>query len=159
MRSNHTAAAAAAAKSLQSCPTLWDPIDGSPSGSAVAGIFQAGTLEWVPIFFSMHESEKSKWSRSVMSDSSWPCGLQPTRLLRPWNFPGKSTGVGCHCLLRQLFQVKMEACLNGRNRSWVPSPRKYKMIMQEKIRNAVLITQILFRLFSPLPSYSFSLER
>ena len=48
----------------------------------------------------MHESEKWKWSRSVMSDSSWPHGLQPTRLFRPWDFPGKSTGVGCHCLLR-----------------------------------------------------------
>ena len=48
----------------------------------------------------MHESEKSKWSRSVVSNSSWPHGLQPTRLLCPWDFPGKSTGVGCHCLLR-----------------------------------------------------------
>ena len=48
----------------------------------------------------MHESEKWKWSHSVMSDSSRPHGLQPTRLLRPWDFPGKSTGVGCHCLLR-----------------------------------------------------------
>ena len=47
----------------------------------------------------MHEGEKWKWSRSVMSNSSWPHGLQPTRLLRPWDFPGKSTGVGCHCLL------------------------------------------------------------
>ena len=35
-----------------------------------------------------------------MSDSSLPHGLQPTRLLRPWDFPGKSTGVGCHCLLQ-----------------------------------------------------------
>ena len=47
----------------------------------------------------MHESEKSKWNHSVVSDSSRPHGLQPTRLLRPWDFPGKSTGVGCHCLL------------------------------------------------------------
>ena len=47
----------------------------------------------------MHESEKWKWSRSVVSKSSWPRGLQPTRLLHPWDFPGKSTGVGCHCLL------------------------------------------------------------
>ena len=45
-------AAAAAAKSLQSCPTLWDPIDGSPSGSPVPGILQARTLEWVAIAFS-----------------------------------------------------------------------------------------------------------
>ena len=44
--------AAAAAKSLQSCPTLWDPIDGSPRGSPVPGILQARTLEWVAISFS-----------------------------------------------------------------------------------------------------------
>ena len=44
--------AAAAAKSLQSCPTLCDPIDGSPSGSPVPGILQARTLEWVAIFIS-----------------------------------------------------------------------------------------------------------
>ena len=46
------AAAAAAAKSLQSCPTLCDPKDGSPPGSPVPGILQAGTLEWVAISFS-----------------------------------------------------------------------------------------------------------
>ena len=44
-------AAAAAAKSLQSCPILCDPIDGSPPGSAVPGILQARTLEWVAIAF------------------------------------------------------------------------------------------------------------
>ena len=49
----------------------------------------------------MHESEKWKWSRSVMSDSSRLHGLQPTRFLHPRDFPGKSTGVGCHCLLHQ----------------------------------------------------------
>ena len=46
------AAAAAAAKLLQSCPTLCDPIDGSPPGSSVPGILQARTLEWVAISFS-----------------------------------------------------------------------------------------------------------
>ena len=45
-------AAAAAAKSLQSCPTLCNPIDGSPPGSLVPGILQARTLEWVAISFS-----------------------------------------------------------------------------------------------------------
>ena len=47
-----SAAAAAAAKSRQLCPTLCDPIDGSPPGSAVPGILQARTLELVAIFFS-----------------------------------------------------------------------------------------------------------
>ena len=46
------AQAAAAAKSLQSCPTLCDPIDGSPIGSSVPGILQTRTLEWVVISFS-----------------------------------------------------------------------------------------------------------
>ena len=84
-------AAAAAAKSLQSCPTLCDPRDGSPLGSPVPGILQARTLEWVAISF----SSAWKWKVKVKS-LSW---LQPTRLLRPWDFPGKSTGVGCHCFL------------------------------------------------------------
>ena len=48
----------------------------------------------------VRESEKWKWSRSVVSDSSRPHGLQPSRLFHPWDFPGKSTGVGCHCLLQ-----------------------------------------------------------
>ena len=45
-------AAAAAAKLLQSCPTLWDPIDSSSPGSSIPGILQARTLEWVAISFS-----------------------------------------------------------------------------------------------------------
>ena len=49
---------AAAVKSLQSCPALCDPIDGSPTGSPVPGILQARTLEWVAIPSPMHESEK-----------------------------------------------------------------------------------------------------
>ena len=50
--SSLVAAAAAAAKSLQSYPTLCDPVDGSPTGSRVPGILQARTLEWVAISFS-----------------------------------------------------------------------------------------------------------
>ena len=49
---------AAAAKSLQSCPTLCDPVDGSLPGSPVPGILQTRTPEWVGFPFSMHESEK-----------------------------------------------------------------------------------------------------
>ena len=57
--------AAAAAKLLQSCMTLCDPLDGSPPGSPIPGVLQA-------------------------------------RLLCPWDFPGKSTGVECHCFLQYL---------------------------------------------------------
>ena len=42
-------------------------------------------------------------SRSVVSDSVWPRGLQPARLLSPWDSPGKNTGVGCHSLLQGIF--------------------------------------------------------
>ena len=96
-------AAAAAAKLLQSCPTLCDPIDGSPPGSPVPGILQARTLERVAISFSNAWKWKVKvksLSRVRLFSTPWTAGvLQPTRLLHPWDFPGKSTGVGCHCLL------------------------------------------------------------
>ena len=58
---------AAAAKSLQSCPTLCDPIDGSPPGSPVPGILQARTLEWVAISF----SNAWKWKVKVKSLSPY----------------------------------------------------------------------------------------
>ena len=61
-------AAAAAAKSLQSCPTLCDPIDGNLPGSAVPGILQARTLEWVAIAF----SNAWKWKVKVKSLSWCP---------------------------------------------------------------------------------------
>ena len=96
-------AAAAAAKSLQSCLALWDPIDGSPPGSTVPGILQAKTLEWVAISFSHAWTWNVKVKSSVVSESLRPHGLQPTRLLRPWDFPSKSTGVGCPCLLREVL--------------------------------------------------------
>ena len=68
-------APAAAAKSLQLCPTLCNPIEGSPPGSAIPGILQARTLEWVAISFS--NAWKWKWSRSIVSDFSDPmdCSL------------------------------------------------------------------------------------
>ena len=94
-----TSAAAAAAKSLHSCLTLCDPINGSPPGSPVPGILQARTLEWVAISL----SNAWKWKVKVKS-------LSRVRLLAtPWTaahqappsmgFSRQSTGVGCHCLL------------------------------------------------------------
>ena len=74
-------AAAAAAKSLQSCPTPYDPIDGSPLGSFVPGILQARTLEWVAISF----SNAWKWKVKVKS-------LSRARLSDPMDcsLPGSS---------------------------------------------------------------------
>ena len=80
----------------------------------VHGILQARTLEWVAISFSNAWKWKVKWSRLVVPDSSRPHGLQPTRLLCPWDFPGKSPGVGCHCLLHRglpsIHQIKHNSC-------------------------------------------------
>ena len=113
----------APAKSLQSCLTLCDPLDGSPPGSSIPEILQARILEWVAISF----SNGWKWKVNVKS-------LSPVRLFTtPWTaayqapsfheiFPGKSTGVGCHCLLRLVcthpFKYYMTLC-----------PRKYKKLL------------------------------
>ena len=97
-------AAAAAAKSLQSCPTLCDPTDDSPPGSPVPGILQARTLEWVAISFSNEWKWKAKvksLGRVWLSATPWTTA----RLLHPWDSPGKSTRVGCHCLLRYLGSI------------------------------------------------------
>ena len=59
----------------------------------------------LPFLSPMHESE-SEVSRLVVSDSQRPHGLQPTRLLHSWDFPGKSTGVGCHCLPQKGYDIK-----------------------------------------------------
>ena len=96
-------AAATAAKSLQSCPTLCDPIAHQASRSL--GFSRQEHWRGWPFPSPMQESEKWKGSCSVMSDFSWPDGLQPTRLLHPWGFPGKSTGVGCHHLLQEISSL------------------------------------------------------
>ena len=54
----------------------------------------------------LNVERKWKWSHSVVSDSLRPNGLLPTRLLRPWDFPGKNTGVGCHFLLKGIFPTQ-----------------------------------------------------
>ena len=91
---------AAAAKSLQSCLTLCDPIDGSPPGSPVPGILQARTLERVAISF----SNAWKWKVKVKSLSRvWLLATPWTEACQAPPSMGfsrqKSTGVGCHCLL------------------------------------------------------------
>ena len=97
---NNNAAAAAAAKSLQSCPTLCNPIDSSQPVSTVPGI-SPGKNTGVGCHFLL-QCRKVKSERKVAQSCPTlrPHGLQPTRLLRLWDFPNKSPGVGCHCLLR-----------------------------------------------------------
>ena len=69
-------AAAAAAKLLQLCPTLCDPIDGSPPGSPVPGILLARTLEWVAISFSSDNSKASSKDQK-MGGGPAPGNLHP----------------------------------------------------------------------------------
>ena len=95
--------AAATAKSLQSCPTPCDPIDSSPPGSPVPGILQARTLEWVAI--SLSSAGIHAKSFQLCPTLCDPHRRQPTRLPRPWDSPGKNTGVGCRFLL-QCVKVK-----------------------------------------------------
>ena len=77
----------------------------SPSGSPIPGILQARTLEWVAISFSKAWKWKVKvrlLSRVWLLATPWTAAYQAPR---PWDFPGKSTGVGCHCLLWNTQQI------------------------------------------------------
>ena len=94
---------AAAAKSLQSCLTLCDPIDGSPSGSAVPGILQARTMEW--------RNNPSVCQNYVKSEVTQSCPI----LCNPMDcsLPGslvhgilQSTRVGCYFLLQGIFPTQ-----------------------------------------------------
>ena len=95
---------ATAAKSLQSCPTLCDPIDGSPPGSAVPGILQARTPEWVAI-----SSNAWKWkvkvkslSRVRSSATPWTAAPQAPPSV---GFSRQKYWSGCHCLLCSLWSL------------------------------------------------------
>ena len=78
------------------CATPWTAAHQAPPS---LGFSRQGHWSGLPFPSPMHESERWKWRCSVVSDSSRPYGLRPTRLLHPWDFPGKSTGLGCYCLL------------------------------------------------------------
>ena len=83
----------------------------TPAHQALPSLGLSRREHWsgLPFPSAMHESEKWKWSHSVESVSSQPHGLQATRLLRPWDCPGKSTRVGCHFLLRPTCQVPLKS--------------------------------------------------
>ena len=85
-------------KSLRSCPTLCNPIDGSPPGSPVPWILQAKILGWVAISFS---SMCAKLLHLYLTLQRYR--PQAARLLCPWVSPGKNTGVGFHFLLQGIF--------------------------------------------------------
>ena len=116
-----------------SCLTLCIPIDCSSPGFSISVILQTRILERVASSYSRGSSWPRNQthvfcisciknlagrffttsitccvvpSRSVMSDSLWPHGFQPGRLLCPWDSPGKNAGVGCHALLQGIFPTQ-----------------------------------------------------
>jgi len=80
----------------------WDGAAPDASRESARGAVSICFFHFVPVCVSVP---------SVVSDSSWPRGLQPTRLLCPWASPGKNTGVGCHFLLQGIFPTQ----------GWIPS--------------------------------------
>ena len=102
----------AAAKSLQLCPTLFDPIDGSPPGSPIPGILQARTLEWVTISFSNAWKWKVKGkllSHVRLIATPWTAAHQAPPSM---GFSRQEYWSGCHCLLRMgyLSPIKLLYC-------------------------------------------------
>ena len=82
---------------------VWSPNADTNKGSEIPAL---SILTEIPGEGKRAVMETWKWSRSVMTDSLRPHGLQPIRLLRPWDFPGKSAGVDCHFLLQRIFPTQ-----------------------------------------------------
>ena len=99
------ACAAATAKSLQSCPTLCDPIDGSPPGSLSLGFSRQEYWNGLPFPSPTYACMLSHFSRIQLCATPQTAAHQA---LCPWDSPGKNTGVGCHFLL-QCMNVKSES--------------------------------------------------
>ena len=87
---------------------LHDPMDCSPPGSSIHGIFQARILEWGAITFSGLRLTISKyWVSEVTQSCLTLCDpMNCSRLLHPWDFPSKNTGVDCHLLLQEIFPTQ-----------------------------------------------------
>ena len=134
----HIHSACVLAKSLQSCPTLCDPMDSSPPGSFVHVILQGRIVEGVAIPSSRGSSQYIHCMRAKslqsLSDSLRSHGQQPPRFLCPWNSPDKNTGVGCHDPLQGIFLTQ------GLNRvSWIARQILYHLSHQGPQGNYTLI--------------------
>ena len=113
------AAAAAAAASLQSCLTLCDPIDGSPPGFPSLGFSRQEHWSGLPFPSPMHESEKWKWSHSVVSDSSDPmnCSLPGSSVHGNSNYDWENyylvlSASELFCCIRYLTKTKQLYAMN-----------------------------------------------
>ena len=95
----------------QSCLTLSDPMDCSPPGPSVHGIFHYSLLN-------PQCNCGNTWSACLCAQSLsrvyffWPCGLEPAGLLCPWDSPGKNTAVGCHFLLKGSSRPRNWICVS-----------------------------------------------
>ena len=103
---SNTMPAAAAAKSLQSCLTLCNPIDAAHQAPPSLGFSRQEYWSGLPFPSPLCESEVAQSCPTLSNPMD--CSLQPTRLPHPWDSPGKNTGVGCHFLL-QCMKVKSES--------------------------------------------------
>ena len=101
----------AAAKSLQSCPPLCDPVDGSPPGSAVPGILQARTLEWVAIAFSRRGSIQSAKTRQAAD-----CGSDHELLIAKFRLKLKKVGKITRPFRYDLNQIPYDYTVKVTNR-------------------------------------------
>ena len=134
-------AVAAAAKSLQSCPTLCDPIDSSPPGFAVPGILQARTLEWVAISFSnawkwkvkvkslgrTKLKKKKKRITQIACGGWWACPLRKTAGVSGSQCPElcwHQEGPSPECLARGLFITNLDLGQWVRGRGEAPLWRR-----------------------------------
>ena len=137
----------AAAKSLQSCPTLWQPMrlprpwDSPGKNTGVASSF-SNAWKW--------KVKVKSLSRVRLFVTPW---MQPTRLLRPWDFPGKSTGVGCHCLLRLSNIAKSKLICPQ-----IKSDSLIKVLLRPGRPRGGLLSQILPRRFKWIPPFLRSTE-
>ena len=118
--------AAAAPKSLQSCPTLCNLIDGSPGKNTGVGCH----------FLLQCMKVKSESEVAQSCPTQRPHGLQSTRLLRPWDFPGKSTGVGCHRLLCFILLAVSNSSKSNRICNSIPYTRYTEQFKFQLFRQA-----------------------
>ena len=101
----------------QSCPTLCGPMDCSPPGSSIHGIFQARVLEWVAISFSRWVIFLTLGSKPSLPHCRWILYQLNHKGTSPWNSPGQNTGVGNLSFSRgssQLRDLAQVSCIAGR---------------------------------------------
>ena len=140
-------AAAAAAKSLQSCPTLCDPTDGSPPGSPVPGILQARTLEWVAISF----SNACKWkvkvkllSRVWLLATSWTAAYQAPPSM---GFPRQEYWSGVPLPPPEVFVRHMQRPWGRTSKHLILSNKFFAVVNLMTVKQTLIILNLYFPVY------------